>query len=413
MTKPVVIVGGGLAGLTCAKQLHDAGVEFQLVEASDQVGGRVRTDEVDGFLLDRGFQVLLTAYPEAVGQLDYDQLDLRIFEPGALIRSGDSFQRMSDPWRRPQYALQTAFSSVGSFVDKLRIGRLRWSARRGTVESIFSRADVPTINELRRLGFSDCLIEGFLRPFLGGVFLDTDLETSCRMLYFVFRMFSQGDIALPAAGMGAIPAQLANDLPADSILLNSPVDYIDGGRVTLQSGEVIEGRQTVIAVEQSAASRLLPELGIPRKPRTVQCVYFSAAEAPIADRMLVLNGAGTGPVNNLCVPSQITSTYAPADRALVSATVLKPEPNSKLLESAIRQQMREWFGNSVDEWQHLQTYDIPNALPNQTSPAFDPAVLPAKVRDDVYVCGDYRTNGSINGAMQSGRLIAEEIIGMI
>lgn len=194
-------------------------------------------------------------------------------------------------------------------------------------------------------------------------------------------------------------------------MLNSAVDCIDGDRVTLQSGEVIEGRQTVLAVEQSAAPRLLPELGNSRKPRTVQCVYFSAAEAPADDRMLVLNGTGTGPVNNLCVPSQISSTYAPAGRALISATVLKPEPNSESLQSAIKQQMREWFGSSVDEWQHLRTYDIPCALPNHTSPAFNPAVQPAKVRDDVYVCGDYRTNGSINGAMQSGRLIAEEIIG--
>lgn len=187
MTNPVVIIGGGLAGLTCANQLHAAGVEFQLLEASDRVGGRVRTDEVDGFLLDRGFQVLLTAYPEAKSQLNYDQLDLRAFDPGALIRSGDSFQRMSDPWRRPQHALQTAFSSGGGFVDKLRIGKLRWSSRRGNIASIFTRQDMPTIDELRRLGFSESLIEKFLRPFLGGVFLDANLETSCRMLYFVCR----------------------------------------------------------------------------------------------------------------------------------------------------------------------------------------------------------------------------------
>lgn len=413
MTNPVVIIGGGLSGLTCAKQLHAAGVEFKLVEASDQVGGRVRTDRVDGFLLDRGFQVLLTAYPEAISQLDYDQLKLQTFEPGALIRSGDKFQRMSDPWRRPQHALQTAFSSVGSFADKLRIGKLRWSAGRGTLDSIFHRPDAATIDELRRLGFTDNLIEKFLRPFLGGVFLDADLQTSCRMLYFVFRMFSQGDTALPAAGMQAIPDQLASSLPQDSVLLNSAVESIDGNTVKLQSGEAIQSLHTVIAVEQTAAGQLLPELAESRPPQTVQCVYFSAPEVPVADRMLILNGAKDGPVNNLCVPSQIASTYSSDGRALVSATVLKPEANAEQQQSDIIQQMRTWFGNCVDEWQHLKTYDIRYALPNQASPAFEPPVHPAKLRDNIFVCGDYRTNGSINGAMQSGRLVAEEILKVV
>ena len=217
MTNSVVIIGGGLAGLTCAKQLHAAGVEFILLEASDGVGGRVRTDEVDGFLLDRGFQVLLTAYPEATRLLDYDALNLQAFEPGSLIRTDSRFQKMSDPCRRPQHALQTAFASIGDFADKLRIGYLRWAAGRGDVQSIFQRPDHSTEEEWKRLGFTAGMVEKFLRPFLGGIFLDHDLQTSCRMLYFVFRMFSQGDTVLPAAGMGAIPQQLAAELLEDCI----------------------------------------------------------------------------------------------------------------------------------------------------------------------------------------------------
>jgi len=141
MSSPIVIIGGGLAGLTCATRLHAAGVEFMLLEASDGVGGRVRTDNVDGFLLDRGFQVLLTAYPEAKRLLDYDALNLQAFEPGSLIRTDNGFHRMSDPWRRPQHALQTAFAPIGGFADKLRIGRLRWAAVRGTLDSVFERPD--------------------------------------------------------------------------------------------------------------------------------------------------------------------------------------------------------------------------------------------------------------------------------
>lgn len=410
MFDPVVIVGAGLAGLTCAKHLHRAGVEFIIVEASDGVGGRVRTDKVEGFLLDRGFQVLLTAYPEAVRELDYEKLDLQVFEPGSLVYTGDGLQRMSDPWRRPQHALQTAVCSIGGFADKLRIGRMRWSAGRGDLESVFRRPDLTTDQELKRLGFSSNMVEKFLRPFLGGVFLDRELQTSCRMLYFVFRMFSQGDTALPAAGMGAIPAQLAEQLPADSVRLNSAVSEIAPNRVTLETGEVIPCSRVVVATEQPAAAKLLPELASDRSPRSVKCVYFAAPEPPVADRMLVLNGTGRGIVNNFCVPSQVAESYAPAGQSLVSATVLKSECDTEELPDQVRAHMREWFGASVDLWKHLQTRSIPYSLPNQTPPAFKPLVQPLQIHDGIFVCGDYRTNGSVNGAMQSGRLVAEEIL---
>ncbi len=410
MPDPVVIVGGGLSGLTCAKELHAAGVEFVLLEAADAVGGRVRTDAVDGFLLDRGFQVLLTAYPEALRQLDYNALQLQAFEPGSLIRWEDAFHRMSDPWRRPQHALQTAFGAVGGLMDKLRIGRLRWSAGRGSLDSVFERTDRTTQDELNRLGFTSPMIEQFLRPFLGGVFLDHDLQTSCRMLYFVFRMFSSGDTAIPALGMGAIPNQLAAHLPKDCVRVKSAVSAIDAKQVTLQSGETIAASAVVVAAEQSAAAKFLPELATPRVARSVHCVYFSAPEPPVADKMLVLNGTGRGLVNNLCVPSQIAPQYAPDGQALISATVLKTDVDGSQLQSLAKSHMREWFGNAVDNWTHLRTCRIAQALPNQTSPAFDPAAQSVKLRDNLYVCGDYRTNGSINGAMQSGRLAAEELL---
>lgn len=410
MPDPVVIIGGGLSGLTCAKELQAAGVEFLLVEASDAVGGRVRTDEIDGFLLDRGFQVLLTAYPEAIHHLNYDALELQTFEPGSLIRTKDDFHRMSDPWRQPQHAVQTAFAPIGSFMDKLRIGQLRWSAGRGSLDSVFERPDRTTDNELRALGFTENMVKQFLRPFLGGVFLDHDLQTSCRMLYFVFRMFSQGDTAIPARGMGEIPKQLAAALPDDCIRLNSPVSAIDSKRVTLKNGELIPASSVVVATEQSAAARFLPELTSDRTARSVHCVYFSAPEPPIAEKMLVLNGTGRGLVNNLCVPSQVAPMYAPDGQALISATVLKTDVDGSQLQSLVKSHLREWFGDAVNEWEHLRTCRVSQALPNQSSPAFDPPVHPARMRDDLYVCGDYRTNGSINGAMQSGRLAAETIL---
>ncbi|APZ91827.1 NAD(P)/FAD-dependent oxidoreductase [Fuerstiella marisgermanici] len=410
MPDPVVIIGAGLAGLTCARELHARGVEFVLLEAADGVGGRVRTDEVDGFLLDRGFQVLLTAYPEAAKQLDYDALNLKAFEPGSLIRTTTGLHCMADPWRRPSQALTTAFAPIGGFADKLRIGRLRWEAGRGTMAGLFKRPDRTTEAELQRLGFSTSMVESFLRPFLGGVFLDRELQTSCRMLYFVFRMFSAGDTALPALGMGQIPQQLARQLPNGAIRLNQAVTEIKSDQVTLQSGEVISCNSVVVATDQPAAAKLIPELASTRKPRSVNCVYFSAPKPPVKDRMLLLNGTGSGLVNNLCVPSQVSSAYAPDGSSIISATVLNAATTDSTLHKAVADDLRSWFGSVVDSWKHLRTYNIPYALPNQTSPAFEPLVQPAKLRDNVYICGDYRSNGSINGAMESGRLAAEAII---
>lgn len=410
MLDPVVIIGAGLSGLACAKELHSHGIEFVLLEAADRVGGRVRTDEVDGFLLDRGFQVLLTAYPEAARQLDYESLNLKAFEPGSLIWTENGNHCLSDPWRRPRQAIQTAFAPIGGFADKLRIGRLRWAAGRGTLESIFERSDRTTQTELQRLGFSDDMVEKFLRPFLGGVFLERELETSCRMLYFVFRMFSAGDTALPAYGMGQISEQLSSYLPDGAIHLNEAASEIAADRVILHSGEQIACSKVVVATEQPVAVNLLPEISLTKRPRSVHCVYFSAPEPPVQHRMLVLNGTGSGLVNNLCVPSVIAPAYAPEGRSLISATVLNAKANDETLHKAVAGELRSWFGPSVDSWTHIRTYQITYALPNQTSPAFDPPIQTTKLRDNVYVCGDYRANGSINGAMESGRLTAEAIL---
>lgn len=409
MSDPVVIVGAGLSGLTAAKILHDRGVEVIVVEASDKVGGRVRTDEIDGFLLDRGFQVLLTAYPEASRLLDYSRLDLQPFEPGALIRTEKGLERLADPWRQPQHLWKTVTSSIGGLMDKLRIGRLRYAAGRGSIDDVFARPDQSTEDELRRLGFSESMINGFLRPFLGGVFLDHELQTSCRMLYFVFRMFSRGDAVLPAAGMGAIASQLANPLPEAAIRLRAPVASIGNGAVELERGGSIPYRQLLIATDEVAAAKLIPELSSSRVPRSVRCVYFAAPEPPVVPPLLVLNGTGRGLVNNLCVPSQIAPSYAPAGRSLISATVLASGVETDSLHQGVREELRAWFGKAVDCWTHLRTDHIPYALPNQTSPAFGPPARPPRLRDQLFVCGDYRVNGSINGAMQSGRQAAEAI----
>ncbi len=219
--EPVVVVGAGLAGLSCAVALHDAGIAVQVYEASDGVGGRVRTDHVDGFQLDRGFQVALTAYPEMHRQLDMVALDLQAFEPGALVWRDGKGSVVGDPFRRPTTALSTVGAPIGTPFDKARIALLRHRLRGVHPVRLLQGEDTTTREALAEAGFSDTIIERFFRPLVGGIQLDPDLTDSRRMFDIIFRMLADGDSAVPAAGMQAIPQQLADRLPAGSIHLDA------------------------------------------------------------------------------------------------------------------------------------------------------------------------------------------------
>ena len=409
-TPDALIVGAGLSGLCCAKHLIDHGVSCQIVEASNVVGGRVRTDPYDGFLLDRGFQVLLTAYPETQRVLDYAALELCPFYPGALVRFNGRFHRVADPWHHPLDGFRSLISPIGTLRDKLRVARLRHHVRAGPLDALFNRPEQTTLETLRAAGFSSAMIERFFRPFLGGVFLERDLQTSSRLFEFVFRMFSLGDTALPAAGMGAIPAQLASGLPADTVRLRTHVQSVQNGGVVLDSGQALEARAVVIATEGPEAARLLQEVDSPAS-RRVTCLYFAADTPPITEAMLILNGDGNGPVNNVCVPSVVTPTYAPAGAALISATVLQDAALQDMdWEAVVRDQLSDWFGPSVNRWQHLRTYHLHHALPAQAPPTLSSPQRSVRLHRGLYVCGDHRETASIHGAMVSGRRAAEAII---
>jgi phytoene dehydrogenase-like protein len=376
----------------------------------------VRTDLVDGFRLDRGFQVLFTAYPEARALLDYDALGLRRFWPAARVRASGRVSLLGDPFRRPSLLLATVRSPVGTLLDKLRVLRLRQRALTTTLHEIFEAPERTADEELRALGFSDAMIDGFFRPLLGGIFLDPSLRTSSRMLYFVYRMLAEGDTVVPAAGMGAIPAQLASGLSAGAIVLNTRVaDLVRrDGRVTgvrRDDGMVAEGAAVVVATGASEAAALS---GVPlaARPRDVSCLYFATARPPLAGPVLVLNGDGEGPVLNLAVMTEVSPGCAPAGQHLVACVVMGvTDAADESLERDVRQQMRGWFGTeTVAAWRHLRTYRVPWAQFSQEPGVLDPAHRPVRREPGLYVCGDHVENASINGAMASGRRAAEAVL---
>ncbi len=411
--KPVVIVGAGVAGLACARQLQRKGVNCLLLEASDDVGGRVRTDVRAGFRLDRGFQVLLTAYPEVRDTLDLSALQVRPFQPGALIWTGKNWRRLSDPLRQPTRLFETLTSPIGSWGDKLNILKLRRVACAGSLDEVFERPEQTTAQALQAYGFSPRFVDQFLRPFLGGIFLEKELQTSSRMLHFVFRMFAQGDAMLPALGMGEIPRQLAQALLPGTVRCGTAVREVQADGLLLENGERIDSDWTVIATAASALPQLLPQLpqdSFDSSGPSVTCLYFAAEEPPIREPILLLNGSGRGLINNACIPSQVSADYAPPGASLISVTVMDtPELSAEQLVDQVRQELQEMFGAAAATWRHLEAYVIPRALPNQAHLPRSIS-LPENPYPRVLICGDHTLHGSLQGAMQSGRQTASHIL---
>ncbi|KVI10937.1 protoporphyrinogen oxidase 2, chloroplastic/mitochondrial [Cynara cardunculus var. scolymus] len=426
----VIVVGAGLAGLAAAVRLHSDNIPFLLVEASDAVGGRVRTDNVDGFLLDRGFQIFITGYPEARKILDYESLDLRKFYSGAKVYYGGGFHTVADPLRHLADAIQSLTNPIGTVVDKSLIALTRIRVLTQSDDQIFSAEETSTSDLLKRIGFSDSIVDRFFRPFFGGIFFDRDLETTSRLFDFIFKCLALGDNTLPAKGISAIPEQLAAKLPSDSIILNTPVASIDKQEsesksestytVRLNNGEVLNADYGVIvAVEEPEAVKLLAgkSNGFPaqiKKPiRSTVCLYFSAnrSEVPIQDPVLFINGSGNGIVNNMFFATNVAPSYGPPGKVLVSVSLigLHADASDEDLKSNVVEELSSWFGKEVvGSWTHLRTYRVKFAQPNQCPPT-DLRKNP-KVERGLYVCGDYRTSATFDGALVSGRKAAEALL---
>ncbi len=399
-----VIVGAGLAGLAAATQLQRAGCKVVVLEASDGVGGRVRTDLVDGFRLDRGFQVLLTAYPELANQFDVDALNLRCFEPGALVWNGKAMHLVGDPIRRPRTLLKTGLAPIGSVLDKAQLLRLRIRLQRTSTPDLLRQADVTTLAALEEQGFSSQMIDQFFRPFVGGIQLDPSLQTSRRMFDVILQSLFDGEAAVPAAGMGAIPEQLANQLQPGVLHLGAAAESVKAGEVSTVDGRRFTADKIIVAVEGPRAADLLGLPPVDSNPAS--CVWFAADTPPITDRYIVLDGTGQGPALNISVMTNVAPEYAPNGAALIAAAC--PGINDAGIEPAVRSQLRAMWGSTVDSWRHLRTDAITHGQPTQ-NPPFSPKQA-VSLGDGLFVCGDHRDTASIQGALYSGRRCAEAVL---
>lgn len=398
----VVVVGAGLAGLTCAVELTRRGLDVMVVEAADDVGGRIRTDAVDDMLLDRGFQLLNPAYPALRGIVNVPALDLHRFEAGVVVASGSGRTVLADPLRSPRDALRALSPATGSLAEKARFApyavrcALAPSRRLRSLDDISYGAALDTAHVTGRLRTA------VLEPFLAGVLGEDAQETSRRFVDMLLRTFARGVPGLPAAGMQAMPEQIARLLPAGRLQLHARVDAVQAGVARGPGGEW-RGRGVVVATDAVAAAGLT---GLPAPTmRGLTTFYHRAARSPASRRLLHVDGDRRGPVVNTAVVSDVAPTYC-RDGALIASTVLGADDSAGTVV-AVERQLAQIYGADVAEWQLVATYPIPHALPAMLPPL--DMRQPVTVDGGLFVAGDHRDTASIQGAIVSGRRAATAV----
>lgn len=420
--RPVIIVGAGLAGLTCARELHRGGVPVRVVEAEDTVGGRVRSlrDE-SGFIIDRGFQIMLSAYPALARQVDLDALGSAAFDAGAVIWTGSRRIPLADPLRHPASLIRDVTAPVFGIADKLRLARWALITSRATWDSAANAANEQGIDRsgmdmLKDRGFSASFIGRFAQPFWGGILLDRSLSASAGVLEFTLKMFLSGSAVLPRDGVGAVPAAIAADLPPNAIRLNTSVtDLIhEGGRITgvrLADGEAIDGSAVVVAADPPTARELTGIETIPVAPVGCVTVYLSGVTDPGIGSKLVLDGTGTSSINHIAPLSTVQPSYAPAGRHLIAAVMLG-EAELEGTDAAIAERARtdtERMLGQPGAWNVHRIVRVPFSLYHQ-EPGLHRRLPDATTGvPGLFLASDATSDASSNGAILSGETAARAV----
>ena len=400
------IIGAGISGLIAAKVLEDHGYLPVVVEASDRVGGRVKTDLVNGYQLDHGFQVLLTAYPAAQKYLDFKSLDLQKFVPGAAIFKSGKQVVIGDPLRDFSLLFSTLFSGIGTLEDKLKILRLNKRLKNKALSDIFSEKEKTTLAYLQDIGFSAEMIQQFFKPFFSGIFLEPDLETSSRMFEFVYKMFGEGYAALPKRGIEAIPKQLAQNLKATTFKLNSPVASVKDQEITLKNGKKLKTDFTIVATEASGLIQNLSKQSIAWK--SCDTLYFETTKRIIKKPIIGLIADTDALINNIFYHTSLETGQRP-ENELLSVTVVKNHDLSdKELIAQVEKELQQYCG--IDSCAFVKQFKIPRALPRLDHLQYE--MLPSETRltSTIFLAGDTQLNGSLNAAMIAGERAALGVI---
>ncbi|WP_049922875.1 NAD(P)/FAD-dependent oxidoreductase [Halopiger djelfimassiliensis] len=416
-TPRVIVVGGGLAGLVATRHLAVGGVDATLLERRDTVGGRVRTEERDGYRFDRGFQVLFTAYPAVRRELDLESLELRRFAPGAVVAREGRRSVLADPRRNPRALPATLSSPDVSIGDAVRLGR-RWLAlRRTDPETLFSGPDESIERFLLDRGFSETFVETVVAPFYGGITLDRSLSTSKRIFEYTFRTLAAGETAVPAAGMGAIPAHLETRAREAGGTIETGVDVTavsSDGPVVTADDEAIEADAVVVATDPPAARELTAVESIPTDGRACVTQYYELpARASLGTgRRLLLNAVDDAGPNHVVPHSAVAPEYAPDGTTLLSATYLGDlDASDAELAARTRRSLESWYPERrFDALEAVHTDRIPFAQFDQPPGIHERLPDTREPSGAVYLAGDYTRWSSIQGAMASGRDAAKAVL---
>ena len=402
------IIGGGISGLIAARVLEEYGLSAKIIEATDRLGGRVKTDVVDGYSLDHGFQVLLTAYPAAKKYLDFDALALQEFLPGSAIFKNGKQKIIGDPLRNLSLLLPTLFSGIGTVNDKLKILALNRRLKKKSIQNIFAEKEQTTLAYLENIGFSETIITDFFIPFFSGIFLENKLKTSSRMFEFVYKMFGEGNAALPKDGIQAIPKQLFEKLKSTTIIFNTKVKSVENGSIILESGETLKSNFTIIATQASGLVSNLKNQATLWK--SCDTLYFEVAKREIKKPLIGLIAAPNALINNIFYHTSL-QTSATALKELLSVTVIdRQNLTNKQLVTEVQKELKELC--NIDYCTFIKQYNIPMALPKLQDIQYE--MLPSETRltETIFLAGDTQLNGSLNAAMIAGERAALEVINL-
>lgn len=402
METDVLVVGAGLAGVQCARTLTDHGLEVQVLERADGVGGRVRTEVVDGFRCDRGFQLLNPAYPAVRRLVDLDALSLGHFGAGALVRRSSGLAVVADPRREPRLALRSLRSGLVSAREAVALAR--WlSDAMVRPQHMLAATDSTLAESLDRAGVTGPLRREVLDTFLAGVLADTSGQTSAAFARLLLRSFVLASPGVPAGGMQALPEQLAHPL-GRRVTTGVEVESVrsHGAGVTVHAGgRTWRARAVVVAVGGESVAGLTPLPAVRTKALTTW--WFAAWTPPARVPLLALDGrrpggGPAGPVHHAADLTSVVPGHAPAGRRLIQATTLTPEHETS--EHDVRRHVGEIYGVPTGDWELIVRHHVPHALPAQPPPLA--ARQPVRLAERLFVAGDHRDTGSIQGALVSG-----------